>query len=453
MKFDKYNKLLIILLIVILSTMTACSNKDSGTTPAQNSAQPSVQPSAAEKTNPPEEVKKEPVTIVLQQMFIGQYQQLFDKFSEKYPWITIKPYTEGYQMEKLVAGEPIDIVKIEAGLTDWLSNDLLEDLTPYMGRDERFKNTKVIDGFLESNKTGDKYYALPYSNIPMYIIVNKDLLKKYGMEMPSNDWTYEDFLTMAKSATDQAVNEYGISPDNVMGDQFPNIYAMANGSADNYFYFNKDMTQSLLHTPEVLADLKWVQELSTKWHVRPTIEERKKLGLQEENNFLTGKFLFMLGADWYIPGINENAKFEWDVLPMPRGKVKQATAHLMGTYSIPKSSKHKEEAFLFLSYMYDIEAQKWMIETGSNSFIVDPELDKYYGEVPVWKGKNVEAIKMTSNQCCMVSNNQIVDLSPLYTTYAPLREKIFNGGDLSTLIPGVEKYNKDALETRKKLGW
>lgn len=402
----------------------------------------------------PEE-EKEPVTLTLHTWFVGPNQALFDKFHEMYPWITIEANTNINEavINNIIAGEESDLVFLDAGLSQWMSGDLLEELTPYIEQDERIQNANLVEGFLESFQTGGKQYTVPYSDIPMWIVINKDLMEKYGMEMPSNDWTYEDMLEMAKKATNPAAGDWGMIG---MTGELAQILTMANGSADNYRYMNEENTQSLLDTPAVMEDLKWVQELSTRWHVRPNSEEMAQYGFEGDpgTTFLKGNFLFMIGADWYLPGLNENASFEWDVLPMPRGKERQATVHQAGPIAIPKASKHKEEAFMYISFLFSDEAQKLMIENGSNAFVINDTLNSYYDQVDMWQGKNVEAIRMAQNMCCFSKDPTIVDFTDyVWGPIAKLDPMLLDGGNLDEVIPHVEAYNKKAIESREALGW
>jgi ABC-type glycerol-3-phosphate transport system substrate-binding protein len=169
--------------------------------------------------------------------------------------------------------------------------------------------------------------------------------------------------------------------------------------------------------------------------------------------FMQGNSLFTLGADWNLEGL-KNANFEWDVLPMPVGKAQQATVHQAGAIGIPKASKYKEEAFLYISFLFDLEAQKTMIENGSGAWVKDKSLYDYYAEVPMWQGKNVDAIRMNSEMCCFSRDPSVADLVTLVDTVnGPVASMITKGGDFSTRIPAVEAYNLKAAETRKALGW
>lgn len=439
-----------ILVLTFLPLLAACSGG------SEKPSDPAATPPAgtSQTPNPATPQKKDPVTLKVLTWNAGPFKKLFDKFTEKYPWITIDASTKinGGIIKNVIAGDTADLVFLDNGLSEWMSGDLLEDLTPYIKKDQRIQSANKIDNLLESFATGGKQWTVPFSDIPMWIIVNKDLMKKYGMTMPKNDWTYNDFLEMAKKATNTAAGDWGMVG---MGHEFTSILTMANGSADNYRYMNKDSSQSVAHTPAIQEDFKWVQDLTNKWHVQPTAQEQKDMGIPAvaEEAFIKGNVLFMLGADWMLETI-QKAKFEWDVLPMPKGKKMQATIHQAGPISIPKASKHKEEAFLYISFLFDIEAQKTMIETGSSAFVKDPVLEKYFAEVPLWKGKNVEALQLSAKMCCFSSDPRTVNLGDLAgKVNASIDKLIREGGNISTVFPAIEAYNTKALETRKSLGW
>ncbi|BBI31599.1 extracellular solute-binding protein [Cohnella abietis] len=451
-KKNRYYLVCLIALLSLLPVLAACSSNNSGG--SESSSTSPTSPTSSESTSNTPNSDHEPVTLTVLTWFVGPNQALFDKFHEMYPWITIEANTkiDKAVVNNVIAGEKADLVFLDAGLSQWLSGDLLEELTPYIQKDTRIQGTSMAKGFIEAFQTGGKQWVVPYSDIPMWIVVNKEMLHKYGLDMPSNDWTYDDLLEMAKQATDPAANDWGISG---LVDEFTSILSMANGSSANYRFMNEDSSKSLADTPAVLADLKWSQELTTKWHVRPSDLEKEKLGMQGDSVkvFLQGNSLFTLGADWNLDAL-KNASFEWDVLPMPVGKAQQATIHQAGPIGIPKASKHKEEAFLYISFLFDIEAQKTMIENGSGSWVQDQSLFDYYAEVPVWQGKNVDAIRLNSKMCCYSADPKVADLVTLVDSInGPLGGMITRGGDFSTRIPAVQAYNLKAAETRKALGW
>lgn len=447
--------------------LAACSNNS----PSNNTKDPAPPPAKSENNTPapepepePEpEPPKDPVTLTFHTWWVGNTQGVIDAFTAKYPWITIEAVTkiDAAVVNNIVAGEKSDIVQLDAGLSPWMAGDLLVDLTPYIEKDETIQNANIIPGFMEAFQTGvdpntgkPKQYVLPFSDEPFWIAVNKDLLVKNGLDMPTNDWTWEDLLELAKAVTNQDANEWGTLD---FGDQAAQILAMANGNADRGRYLNDDATKSLLDTPGVHGDLKWIQELTHRWHVQPTAAQKAELGIEAGvAAFSQGNFLFYLTADWELEGLRNISSFEWDMLPTPRGKVRQAVAHGPGPMSITQASEHKEEAFMFLSFLFSTEAQKVMIDNGWNAFVTDEDVLAYYDQAEIWKGipNAPDALRRTSESCCIGVDAKTIDLGPyVWNTIGRVNTPFVEGTDFSDVIASVEAYNERIVQMRKDLGW
>ncbi|WP_309121114.1 extracellular solute-binding protein [Paenibacillus sp.] len=456
------------IIAVLLAVMVALSACSGGGTKSGTEEPPVETPPATgeTKTPPADEAKPEPepapedrqpVELTIHGWFFSPaLKATIAAFMEEHPWITIKENTSINQavINNIIAGEESDLVILDRGLTEWVSNgnDLLEDLKPYIAVDERMQNAKMVEGLLESFTTGGKTYALPWTDIPMWIAVNKEMLSKYGMEMPGKDWTYDDLLEMAKTATNKDANDWGMF--GLAGDM-NDIRAIANGSAGSARLLSEDRTKSVADSPEVLADLQWSQDLIRKWNVQPNPEQIKENGFNADPavNFVNGNVLFITGVDWILPTLQQ-ATFEWDVLPFPRGTERQVTLHQVGPMSMVKASKHKEEAFMFLSYLFSEKAQKLSIDNGSGSWVISPEIDAHYEQTSIWSGKDVEAVKMSAQMCCYWNDMNVMDLGDYVNNVSARISRIMTeGGDFSEVIPFVEEYNRKAADTRKALGW
>jgi multiple sugar transport system substrate-binding protein len=64
-----------------------------------------------------------------------------------------------------------------------------------------------------------------------------------------------------------------------------------------------------------------------------------------------------------VPGYAE-AKFKWDVAPMPKGPAGQATSVNSAGFVVGKASKNPDAAFEFLKYVLSEPAQKRLAELG-----------------------------------------------------------------------------------------
>lgn len=447
----------LVLAMIFALVLSGCSKND-----PENSSEPTKAPEVTAapvvEETPAPEVKKDPVTLRIL-VWSDAKKGLIDMFQAKYPWITVEPVyiADGGIMQTVLTAEaantPIDVIWLDE-LAGYVKDDMLEDLKPYMDKDLALQSKVFINDnkFLDAFNIKGKRYAAPFIYVPTWMLVNTDLLAKNGMEMPANDWTLDDFRTMAKEATDTAAGEYGMAYSTLFGNFFTSVVAAANGHAANLPFMNEDLTQSLLGTPEVLADIAWVKELVTKDGSMPSHAKAKELGLVLNVDFIVGKSLFEMGGDWSLPDLQANAKFGWDVLPWPKGSAQQVTYGMIGAFGMAKASQHKDEAYLWISYQYEDEVQKWNIDQGANATVVNDELMNYYNETPMWKGKNISAVTDTNKFPCCVDRGQTI---PSYGTnpWGATTNVILGDDTVDSLIPLAEAWNKQTLDVRKELGW
>ncbi|OBZ12588.1 ABC transporter substrate-binding protein [Bacillus sp. FJAT-26390] len=441
---------MVLIFSVILS---ACSGNNGGSnTPSKTNE--ATDPPATTDNQPAPEEKHDPVTLKLIS-WSDSYTELYKKFNEKYPWITIEQVPVNSQpiMEIIAtleaAGTPADLTWIDSDLITFDQAGLVEDLTPYIDKDPTFQDVQLPEGFFDTMTYKDKKLAVPFVDVPMWILVNKDLLAKHGVEMPANDWTYDDFREVAKKITDPEAGEYGLTTQPEFQMRVLSTKAIADGHAANIHYMNEDLTQSLLNTPDVMNDVRWLSDFVWK---DGSMQSNAKAAEQGDvtREFINGKTGFAIGGDWVLPGLKKDAKFEWDVLPFPRGKVSQPGYSIYGPLSLLSGSKHKEEAFLWISFQFSKEAQKWKIDQGANASVIDPELTAYYDQTPMWEGKNKEAVKIAKENAKIQPGVTIPAWSE-YNWNNILNEIIFDGADINKLIPETEKWNKRTLEVRESL--
>jgi multiple sugar transport system substrate-binding protein len=79
--------------------------------------------------------------------------------------------------------------------------------------------------------------------------------------------------------------------------------------------------------------------------------------------FLAGVAAMTTIGHWAIPGYAD-AKFKWDIAPMPKGPAGQATSVNSAGFVVGKASKNPDAAFEFLKYVLSEPAQKRLAELG-----------------------------------------------------------------------------------------
>jgi multiple sugar transport system substrate-binding protein len=443
------------LVLMFSMVLTACSgNNSKGSNAGEGTNAPAETQAPADEATAAPEVKKDPVTLKLIS-WSDSYTELYEMFNKKYPWITIEQIPVNSQpiMEIIAsleaAGTPADLTWIDSDLITFDQAGLLEDLTPYIEKDPTFQSVQLPDGFYDTMTYKGMRLAVPFVDVPMWILVNKDLLAKHGVEMPANDWTYDDFREIAKKITDPVAGEYGLTTQPEFQMRVLSTKAIADGHAANIHYLNEDLTQSLLATPEVMNDVRWLSDFVWKDGSMQSNAKAAETG-DVTREFINGKTGFAIGGDWVLPNLKNNANFEWDVLPFPKGKVSQPGYSIYGPMSLLKGSKHKEEAFLWIAFQFSKEAQKWKIDQGANASVIDPELTAYYDETPMWQGKNKEAVKIAKENA-KIQPGVTIPAWGEYNWNNILNEIIFDGADINRLIPETEKWNKRTLEVAESL--
>ena len=443
------------LVLAMMLVLSACSGGNStnsaGNTPPTTT---NNNEDVVESTPDPAPENHEPVTLKLIS-WSDSYTELYDMFNKKYPWITIEQVpVNGVSIMEIIAsleaaGTPADLTWIDSDLITFDQSGLIEDLTPYFDKDESFKDIKLPDAFFDTMTWKGKKLAAPFVDVPMWILVNKDLLNKNGLEMPANDWTYDEFRQIALDLTDPQAGEYGLTTQPEWQMRVLSTKAIADGHAANIHYMNEDLTQSVMNTPDVMNDVKWLSEFVSKdGSMQSDIAADESGGVSKE--FINGKTGFAIGGDWVLPNLKENAPFEWDVLPFPRGKVSQPGYSIYGTLSLLSGSQHKEEAYLWISFQFSKEAQKWKIDQGANASVIDQELLDYYDQSPMWEGKNKEAVKIAKENAKIQPGVTIPGWSEY--NWNNIMNDIIGGEDINRIIPETEAWNKRTLELRAELG-
>src|SRR4030095_293931 len=98
-----------------------------------------------------------------------------------------------------------------------------------------------------------------------------------------------------------------------------------------------------------MEDVRWLSEFISKDGSMLSWAESAEQG-DVVKQFINGKTAFEIGGDWLVPVLQKEANFEWDILPFPRGKVSQFSFHIYGPLALLSGSKHKEEAYKWISF-------------------------------------------------------------------------------------------------------
>ncbi|WP_274362149.1 ABC transporter substrate-binding protein [Paenibacillus thermotolerans] len=332
------------------------------------------------------------------------FKQIGDAFTKTHPNIEVEIVNIGHAgmmdalTQAIAADDPIDLFWHNTFMTA-VSQGFAEDLTPYIEKDQEFQKYEFSSGRLEQFQWKGKQYALSRGNDSFLIFYNKDLLHKYGLNPPSNDWTFDDMVEMAKKATNPAEKNWGFDASSFFLQFFATAVPVANGHTPNTVMMNEDYTEFLGNDPAVLDDLQsvldWISKDGTMLNGKKKVEQ----GLAEDYDLWSnGNALFTIHVSPLIGGWKEALKFNWDIAPFPKGTAKQVGMVFDNPMFMSKAGKHKDAAWEFLKFWTaTAEGQKILIDIGG-TFPNTPneEIVNHFKNAPVYQGLNVDALAHAS---------------------------------------------------------
>jgi multiple sugar transport system substrate-binding protein len=260
----------------------------------------------------------------------------------------------------LSAGTPPDVFAMDAPLyLDYQSRGVLLNLQPYID-----KNPDMLKGVypqtLEAYKTPDGMYGLPRDFQTIVLFYNKDMFDAAGLAYPTADWTYDDLRTAAKSLTkvgpDNKVTQYGFYADLWDMELIWSEAIWAHGGD----IINADHTKTLIGEPKAREAWQLFDDMVFVDKSWPTSTTASEYG---GDPFLAGVAAMTTIGHWAVPGYAD-AKFKWDVAPMPKGPAGQATSVNSAGFVVGKASKNPDAAFEFLKYVVSGPAQTRLAELG-----------------------------------------------------------------------------------------
>jgi multiple sugar transport system substrate-binding protein len=231
----------------------------------------------------------------------------------------------------------------------------------------------------------NKVYAFPTNASSMVLFYNKKLFNEAGVPYPEATWTWQDMLRAAKKLTkgNPATGRYkqfGI----LWPDLLTDVLIWQNGGR----VYTTDGKKCIINSPAAKEAVRFLYNLRFKYRVMPTKSEMESMasaggwGQGGINLFAAGSIAMLPMGRWAIVRLRKAKNLDWDIAPLPKGKVR-ANLFLNRVTDIGRTSKHPEAAFKFLLFLRSKEYNELVSRSGdsfpalmsiaeSNIFLHDP---------------------------------------------------------------------------------
>ena len=109
-------------------------------------------------------------------------------------------------------GEMPDVFWMHSAYADkFMGADVLLELDDRIAADSSIDMSNYLEGVTNLYTMNGHYYAMPKDHDTIGVIYNKAIFDKYGVDYPTNDWTWDDYAAIAQeiSAKGEADGVYG----------------------------------------------------------------------------------------------------------------------------------------------------------------------------------------------------------------------------------------------------
>ena len=251
------------------------------------------------------------------------------------------------------------------------------DLTPFIERGDPFGRQQADFKFdrddfgdlLDLFQDGDEVWAVPSALFVQGLYYNRDLFDRYGVDPPTVDWTWDDFLRAGQALYRPHDDIYGYTPDRDYEDPVSFIYQNGGSIFDDVKY----PTRTTFDHPATIEALEWYAALMYEHEAAATPYQARQawgIGGAVRNGIEREQLAMWTGA--IMPGGDgldgDPLEMNWGVAPLPMGKQRAALGFVLG-YVISAQAQNPDAAWEWVVYLTHqvplngIPARKSVIES------------------------------------------------------------------------------------------
>ncbi len=300
----------------------------------------------------------EPKRNTLVESLVQRFNQSQSDFEVKVEFV---PQAQARQklITSITAGNPPDCCQVwDNWVGEFEGMQAVEDLT---GRVKDWKHYKdVLPIAWETVTVKGKILSFPWVVTNDAVYYRTDRLKEYGLKAPSDDWTWDEFLTLAKGFTKPDKNQYGF------GMRGQGTWAVL--YATEFMYANGAQVlkdgKVAINSKEAVEALDWYLDLLRKHKVTPPSvpTDGWRQIVEGFGRGITNTYIHNSGSSEEQKDFVKPQNFATVPLPMGPAK-KRASFYFSETLTAFKAGKNREGAWRFMAFLMEDEPHAMYCKT------------------------------------------------------------------------------------------
>ena len=187
-----------------------------------------------------------------------------------------------------------------------VSSGALAQLDERIVGDPALDTSAYYEPCLRSGQSEGRQYALPHESVPTIMFVNKTLLEANGIDMPDNDWTWDDFYSICQQITNVDQCQYGVYGYSWLDAMYSNGASLFSEDGRSC-YLAEDTVQQAIQFTKRLGELNSGYSVSVRDF---------DLGRVAFRPLLYSEYRAYQPYPWRV---KKYSAFQWDCVTMPAG--------------------------------------------------------------------------------------------------------------------------------------
>ncbi len=205
-------------------------------------------------------------------------------------------------------------------------------------------------------KNKGEMYGLPFDVSTMLAYYNEDMLTAAGADIPSVDWTFDDFEKIAKAATKDGKFGFGIGMGDFQWQALPIAKSGQQPVAEDGALKIDD--------PAFVEASDWYASLVTDLKVATPVSSASDTGWGE-NQYTSENAAMAVDGTWNaVSYLTNDAGFKAGMVPLPKGDKGNLSLILGSGYGIAKTCENKEAALKVLGSLLSKDSQDSIASSG-----------------------------------------------------------------------------------------
>jgi multiple sugar transport system substrate-binding protein len=264
------------------------------------------------------------------------------------------------RMNTQIAGDDLPDVVMVQGLMaqQWIRQDVFIDLTDLAGGAD-FNVDDFWAGAVDQFRYDDGLYGIPNTVAPDVVYLNIGMFEAAGVELPTDDWTFDDLRELAIQLTldsegrnpsdpdfdPDSVTQWGfnVTPNNI----WSRHYLLPFGADP---CVNEDCTEVNFADPDVVETMEWWASLSRDDYAAPYDPYSGNQTGVPGDPFSAGLAAMGYNGFFLVGQLNATSAFEYDIVQPPMGPDgTRATTLSTNGWTIPATTENPEAAWALIN--------------------------------------------------------------------------------------------------------